>query len=221
MGAYRLSEHIHFCQIGDQRVFLDLIGDRYFCLPSASDAAFTLLAGEPEGMRADASDIDFLLRAGIVVPAPQGRRIAPTGHPRPSRSLVEEYGIEGALSFRALVEAWLLVMKSRRAVAKKQLPRRLAALASGRVAGGAVTAARRDHAARQFRAVRRFIPIAPNCLYDSLALHRFLQRRGIAADLVIGAKLHPFGAHCWLQDGDAVLNDSLAAIRDFEPVLVA
>ena len=66
-----------------------------------------------------------------------------------------------------------------------------------------------------------FIPIAPNCLYDFLALCRFLQRRGIVADLVIGAKLHPFGAHCWLQDGEILLNDSVSVARDFEPVLVA
>ena len=64
-------------------------------------------------------------------------------------------------------------------------------------------------------------PIAPNCLYDSLALRRFLLRRGVGVDLVIGAKLHPFAAHCWLQDGTTVLNDCLGSARDFVPVLVA
>lgn len=221
MPAFRLPEHIHFCEIGGQRVFLDLAGDRYFSLPPAADAAFASLQNTDDDAAPCAGDTSFLLRAGVLVAAPGGKPIARTCHPRPARSMLEGAEAGAGDPPRALFEAWLLVLRARHAVRKKKLPAYLKALTRGRPATTNASATTLEHALGQFRAGRRFVPIAPNCLYDSLALCRFLQRRGICADLVIGAKLYPFGAHCWLQQGEVVLNDSLASARDFEPVLVA
>jgi hypothetical protein len=33
-------------------------------------------------------------------------------------------------------------------------------------------------------------------------------------------KLEPFGAHCWIQDDDTVLNDTVEVVRQYTPVLV-
>jgi transglutaminase superfamily protein len=220
MSAYRLPNHIHFCEIGGQRVFLDLAGDRYFCLPPQAETAFGLLLADASPAAPIASDIDLLIRSGVVIAAPSGRPLAATRHVRPTQSLFERGGGGRALAIAAFAETWILVLRARRAVAGKKLPSLLASLAARRPRCEAGSAADRDRATASFRAARRLVPIAPNCLYDSIALCRFLQRRGVAADLVIGAKLHPFGAHCWLQDGPIVLNDSLAAAREFEPVLV-
>lgn len=221
MPAMQLPEHIHFCEIGGQRVFLDLAGDRYFSLPPAADAAFSSLQHADTDTGPSAAEIPFLLRMGVLIAAPHGKALTKTCHPRPIRSLVEIAGPTAAISPRALLETCLLVLRARRAVAKKKLPAYLQALTRDRPVISDVPATARKRALAQFRTARRFVPIAPNCLHDSLALCRFLQRRGIAAELVIGAKLYPFGAHCWLQDGDTVLNDTLGSARDFEPVLVA
>ncbi len=219
MRTYHLPEHIHFCQIGGQHVFLDLIGDRYFSLPAAADAAFASLVSNSAGATSDQTD--FLVRAGVLIDGLGERPLAATRHPRPTNSLVEAAASTEKLSIGAMIEAWLLVLRARHAVSKKRLPIHLADLSRSRPKCSALPATSRDRALGQFRAARRFVPISPNCLYDSMALCRFLQRRGIAANLIIGAKLHPFGAHCWLQDGATVLNDSLAAARDFQAVLVA
>lgn len=221
MSDFHLPEHIHFCEIGGQRVFLDLAGDRYFSLPPAADAAFSSLQNLDTDAGESAEEIQFLMRAGVLIAAPHGKPLARTRHPRPTHSLIEGAGSRARFSPGALLEIWLLVLRARRAVATKKLPAYLRALARGRPEAPNEPVLARDRALDRFRAARRFVPIAPNCLYDSLALCRYLQRRGVSADLVIGAKLYPFGAHCWLQDGDAVLNDSLASARDFEPVLVA
>lgn len=221
MCAFQLPEHIHFCEIGGRRVFLDLAGDHYFSLPPVADAAFSSLQHADTDPGQSAQEIQFLLRAGVLIAAPHGKPLAKTCHPRPVRSLVEAAGQAARCSPRALFETWLLVLCARRAVTKKKLPAYLQALRRVRSPMSNADAAARERALGRFRAARRFAPIAPNCLYDSLALCRFLQRRGIPADLVIGAKLYPFGAHCWLQDGDTVLNDTLGTARDFEPVLVA
>lgn len=221
MGGFNLAEYIYYCEIDDQRVFLDLNGDRYFSLPVQANAAFSSLLAAAAPENASPADIDPLLQAGIIVAAPRGKPIKPTGHPRPTRSLIEEAVGGAAPSLREVAEVGLFVLGARRAVLKARLPRLLGALARRRAAGLTIPGKEREGAIGKFLVARRFIPVAPNCLYDSLALCRFLQRRGIAVDLVIGAKLHPFGAHCWLQDGTTVLNDSLSAARDFAPVFVA
>lgn len=220
MHAYQLSSGVHFCEIGDQRVFLDLAGDRYFSLPCPADTAFALLVTPATGEAPSSFDIEFLLRAGVLVDAPHGKPIEATRHERPTSSLVEEGSIGAKFTPQALLEAWLLVHRAVRRISTKRLPGLLEAVSNNRPAEGSARAVR-DRAVSRFLTVRRYIPIAPNCLHDSLALCRFLQRRGIASDLVIGAKLHPFGAHCWVQDGPTVLNDTLAAARGFQPVLVA
>jgi hypothetical protein len=38
---------------------------------------------------------------------------------------------------------------------------------------------------------------------------------------VIGVKLNPFAAHCWLQVGDVVLNDLPERVAAFTPILTA
>ncbi|WP_186456763.1 lasso peptide biosynthesis B2 protein [Sphingomonas suaedae] len=72
--------------------------------------------------------------------------------------------------------------------------------------------------ARAFANARRWCPIRPNCLLDSLAFDRWL---GIPRDitLVFGIVGQPFEAHCWVQSDAAVLNDSYDRVSRFVPVL--
>lgn len=71
-----------------------------------------------------------------------------------------------------------------------------------------------------FLAARRFLPIQPRCLLDSVALLDFLSRRGLDADLVFGVIPRPFSAHCWLQVGAVALNDELDNLVGRAPILV-
>jgi len=217
MGDLRLPEHVRFCEIGERRIFLDLFADRYFSLPPALDAAFSSAA---RGLEPGAPfEVDALRRIGLFVAAPAGNPMEPTRHPRPDRSFVEEADFAGGGVLAVLAEVLILVARARRAVKRKRLAAEI--LASRHPPSSAYAPRdQRDHAVGAFLRARGLVPIAPNCLYDSLALRRFLLRRGIGVDLVIGVKLHPFAAHCWAQDGTTVLNDSLGSARDFVPILV-
>ena len=217
MSDLHLPEHIHFCEIGEQRIFLDLVADRYFSLPPAVDASFSAIIEAKES--AAASEVEALRRLGLLVAAPAGRRIEPTRHPVPDASLVEDVDLVGSPSLPILAEVLVLVVRARRAVRRKRLPAELA-LPDQRARRDR-PGERRNRMVEAFLRTRRLVPIAPNCLYDSLALRHFLRRRGIEADLVIGTKLHPFAAHCWIQDETTVLNDSLASAHGFVPILVA
>lgn len=58
------------------------------------------------------------------------------------------------------------------------------------------------------------------CLFQSLTLLYFLGRFGWQPRWVFGVRQAPFGAHCWLQDGEAVLNDTLDRVALFTPIMV-
>lgn len=57
------------------------------------------------------------------------------------------------------------------------------------------------------------------CLYDSIALTRFLSYYKQFPSCVIGVQTGPFSAHCWVQQGSVVLNDMPEYVRRFTPIL--
>ena len=58
------------------------------------------------------------------------------------------------------------------------------------------------------------------CLLDSLTLTRFLASYGVFPDWIFGVKTDPFYAHCWVQQGEHVFNDSPDHVGEFAPLLV-
>src|SRR3546814_2824721 len=54
------------------------------------------------------------------------------------------------------------------------------------------------------------------CLQRSIALQHLLARNGFESSLVFGVRLNPFHAHCWLQNGDLILNDTLEVVGPFK-----
>jgi len=67
----------------------------------------------------------------------------------------------------------------------------------------------------------RVIATGPGqCLFDSLALKRFLAKYGLFPDWIFGVHLNPFSAHCWLQHGDLLVHDSLDFVSRYTPIMV-
>lgn len=60
---------------------------------------------------------------------------------------------------------------------------------------------------------------ADRCLPRSIAFFKLCQRRKIPTALVLGVRINPFTAHCWVQSDTHVLNDSVENIRLFTPIL--
>jgi Transglutaminase-like superfamily len=59
------------------------------------------------------------------------------------------------------------------------------------------------------------------CVFDSLVLIEFLRSNGITASLTIGVKTDPFAAHCWVQWGPIVLNNTVEDVTPYSRILVA
>jgi hypothetical protein len=58
------------------------------------------------------------------------------------------------------------------------------------------------------------------CMFDSLCLTRFLEYYGIFASIIIAVRTSPFEAHCWVQYGNLVLNDTMSNVQEFSPILI-
>jgi hypothetical protein len=65
-----------------------------------------------------------------------------------------------------------------------------------------------------------FYTLRSACLLDSLTMVHFLGAEGIHPNWVFGVKTEPFDAHCWVQDGEVVLNDAPDRVRQYSPILV-
>ena len=171
-------------------LFLDLEADSYFLLDANAEAKFL---DDPGSFAIEAKP------------------------PIPVQSILDLAETQSApVTWDILVVA-NMVRRVRTAVNRQPLARLVGDLAQS-AAGGE---ARQDDAhllAGRFARARRWIPVEPHCLHDSLALLSFLRRYCSQATLIFGAKRHPFAAHCWVQRGTLLLNDRLDSIASFTPV---
>ena len=87
------------------------------------------------------------------------------------------------------------------------------------------TSAESSYSARTVRLVaafnvwRLFYAREYLCLFDSLALIEFLSWHDVFPNWVFGVTVDPFEAHCWVQTGDVVLNDTLTKVSPFTPIM--
>lgn len=210
----RLAEGVHMAVVGADIVALDLRADTYACLPHAADAIRLLGAS----VEADLGLLGLLADAGLLgEAAPGGEDAARAAAPPPvlpTRSLAPRAGgwsIATAAHFPvAVATARRLGRDPPIRVLVDALPRRPRAAAdAARVA--AVTAA-----------FVRLMPWAPRqgaCLHRTFLLLSLLRRAGADAAWVFGVRTWPFGAHCWLQVGDAVLDDDAERVSRYTPIL--
>ena len=176
--------------------------------------------------RAD-SVLGKMLAAGMLTTDPAvGKDATPVNMPRPEAALVEE-DLETQPEITS-THVWRFLRASAVSALALKTARiefviaRLAARKTAAVASGAGT----FDLARASREVAAFIRLRPllfgaqdACLFDSIALMRFLSYSRIFPTCVIGVQTGPFGAHCWVQHEAVVFNDSPEYVRRFTPIL--
>jgi hypothetical protein len=57
------------------------------------------------------------------------------------------------------------------------------------------------------------------CLFDSLALLNFLAKYDLFPTWAFGVQSEPFAAHCWVQQNEVVLNDTVDRVSLYTPIL--
>lgn len=214
MPHYALAPGLSYGLVDGEPVFLDLPADLYFELDPPLRAAFDRLRnGDGTLPQIEAAG---LLEAGIVRQSPARAPLGPAPAFIPDDSLAD-MELPAEAGWTDLSEVALLLVRARLAIRCSGL----GCLATAKASPASPEHEQRARTlARRFEAARWRIPLARHCLTDSLALLHFLRRRSLSANLLFGVKLHPFAAHCWLQDGQMVLNDDSETAQGFTPVLV-
>lgn len=207
---------LSFGLVGGRPVFMDERHDSYFVLEESTEAEFLELIdsnGAPEA----GGSADLRSALGTEHGPP---RITLAQPPHARCSLLDEMAAVSKPGIRDALSVTLLLRRVRAEIAKRPIGEILLDLtqdaAKVQLGTGEVDVVRD---AARFVAARRLVPHAPNCLTDSLALVHWLGRPQ-GALLVFGVKLGPFGAHCWVQIGDLLLNDRLETVTQFRPVRV-
>jgi hypothetical protein len=238
MARYALASHVFLCLNGEHLVLLDLKEDRYWALEASQTAGLEALV---EGWPVKATDStesgvaasEEMLAAAEVL---RGRGVltdgAPPGKdatPVTARVPVMELVSETETSAGPRIGSWFIFVTAS-AFAKLALrtwpfERVIQRVRRRKEHLGAQAAPLDAERARKlveaFIRYRVFLFSSKNeCLYDSLALLEFLARYGIYPDWVFGVQTRPFAAHCWVQHGDIVFNDTVEHISGYTPIMV-
>ncbi|TCM13044.1 hypothetical protein EDF56_11668 [Novosphingobium sp. PhB165] len=84
--SYALSQGVSYCRVGERLLFLDLIADRYLCLPPAIEACFI---GLSEGEGGDDPLTPCLMQTRLVEPASTSNLAACGALAPPTSSLLD------------------------------------------------------------------------------------------------------------------------------------
>jgi hypothetical protein len=215
--GFALRKGLSFCRIADRIIFLDLSNDRYFCLSKGAAEAFVGLSPSRSAFSQN-SPLQGLVADGILRETAAPTMPCPCSAPPVSGALVDDRvaapprkDIFEALRRRLAGEVGL------RLLGLEQMIHRLSRAVGGRSPASLEVAA---GASRAFAAASLWRTRQRYCLSISIATMLWLLHRGGAAHLVMGVRLHPFQAHCWVQADGLLINDDPDLIRNFTPILV-
>jgi hypothetical protein len=231
---YLLARHVFLCVVNEQAILLDLRHDRYLALDKESSRhLIQVVSGWPavpeeqrDGQQAIDATVAELLGRGLITPDPlRGKLAGAVVTPLPTQTLLP------AEIFLVSRSGWRHMRVSRVvavlvAAIKARLWLRLGAIewivkALSRTPGQPAAA---EGVTKQlvvlFYELRPFLFSARNaCLFDSLALLLLLRRFGVFPQWIFGVRTGPFAAHCWLQSGHVVLNDTVEHVRSYTPIM--
>lgn len=209
-----LAPHIHIAFLDDRVVLLDTLADRYRMLgPMAADALRALVQGQ--GMVREET-VEALVRAQVLTEGTVA--VATVEMPAAEQSAQEWPAIEPPP-----IPVLAVAAETLRVAARLRWQGLHASLEAARRADlASVSMDRRGPVgfAQAFHRSRSRLPFGWICLRDSLVLHAMLARAGFPASLVIGVRLDPFAAHCWVQSEAVLLSDRCDTVAGFTPILV-
>jgi hypothetical protein len=242
MPSYFLAPHVFPCVTEDHLVLLDLEHDKYVGIAREQLTALARRVrgwsrlgiarpGEPTDVRAPSSRAESvfakMIAAGMLTTdADIGKEARPVDVPAATEALFQpDLDWRPRIAFIDLVRFLRASMLT--SLAMRLLPLRsvltsaLRRKAEGLATRGTVNLAVARRATEAFIRMRPLLFGAQDaCLYDSLALTRFLSYYGQYPACVIGVQTGPFGAHCWVQESGFVFNDAPEYVRRFTPIFV-
>lgn len=214
-----LRSGVSFCEVGDRLIFLDIRADRYFGLGASAEVAFRRAMAELPVDKDDPPAARLLASGFLVDRAP----FAPRACPAPAAASESLLDLDRPrVAMHSLLGACCGLAGARFALRWIGLASALDRVRERRERQPAVTGVsdRLPEVAAAFDLSARLMRSHDQCLARSIAIMRRLASLGAPAELVIGVRLRPFAAHCWVQQGARLVSDRVDQVRSYTPILV-
>lgn len=233
--TYSLAENVYICTTDMHCIILDVRKDNYLSVPAREFLSLgpwlygwtRTIFDSCESMSMEVQELaNQLVGAGILVcndSCPRPVKVAP--YIEPSSMLTAPP--LGRLSWNSVAAQYSICMLAcARAACLLRHHKIEAIVASVRRQANANTGRpfdqqRISNLVSIFNRFRSYFPHDYVCLFDSLALLKFLSFYGYHPVWIFGVSAEPFMAHCWLQQDEMVLNDTLAAVRSYRIIMTA
>lgn len=203
-----LREGVHFAAVGPDIVILDRASDSYSCLPDAGE----VLQITSNRLSAPEAWVEALAEAGLTSERLFSAGLAPPDHPARDLSgrRMRKLPTDIIALFRAGLAGWRHGATAPVDVLTRSLPP---------LPGGPIDLDRIAAVVAGFQRISPWLPRQGACLYRASVLLHALRYAGQDATWVFGVRTWPFSAHCWLQVGDAVLDDDPERVALYTPIM--
>lgn len=230
MSPHLLHNDVHLVECADTFVFLDLRRNRYICLPPSQAPVFKEACfASGQASLGTARALDSLHAKGLLtydkrhgrpigvtalsLPPPRAEVLPDSGTARFTHSTLAKL----LASYAAAIPLFLVLRHDPRSLVHrvKQLKSDVRIGDVSDLESAAVACSETFHALAPF-----FVSSRDNCLMQGFILAYFLAKSGHPFDWVFGVRMAPFKAHCWIQSGSVVLDDSIDHILQFTPIMI-
>lgn len=170
------------------------------------------------------TSLSRLVRDGLLTSDPAGGKPAGSATiPQPRSALVQsQFGVRPRVKpiyAVAVGRAWLTARIARRRLSMQRLVDRVQERNARAAHRSRDAQQARDLVAAFLRMRPLYYPTRGACLPDSLVLLEFLAHHDLYPSWIFGVRLSPFGAHCWVQHGDVVWNDTPEHAASYTPIM--
>lgn len=203
---------VHAVLHGEDLVILDRRRNDYLILPRAAQSV--TLSKDRAAALVDTPVLEMLTGAGLGACEPTDRRRAATLPPSPRRDLGDARCTPSRGDTLRLARATLGLIGGYWLRPFRDLGEPGPERGRPRVDE---TALRR--LVLTWRGLLPWVPFQGACLYRAASLRAYLGQEASGVSWVFGVSTWPFAAHCWLQRDDLVLNDTLARVSRYTPIL--
>lgn len=234
MPPYVLAKHVFACLDDEHIVLLDLKQDRYFSFAAAKTRSLAAIVyGWPKTHDAHVTDPaegdliarQLLERRLLSRASAADEASLPSAFPQAGIELSsDQYDespprrlVDTAAFLKAVVAATIVLRWGSLERAVRRVKTRRAGLQGSQI----FDIKRTRELMAIFTDLRPFLFTSREaCLFESLVLLEFLACYGIFPHWIFGVRARPFAAHCWVQQGDIVLNDTLGHLARYKPIMM-
>jgi hypothetical protein len=234
---YFVRQQAFICQVRRHWIILDVHTDQYFCIPSRD---FSALGPLIHGWQCDTRDVPFRFPEHTEALRALAEQLVAKGVLCETRESARELSVSPITLPTSILDAERVSIRVRQLMlyapsfffscltADRRLRRRNfeSIVRSVQVPESSYHRAATSSDLQKmrtlvstFNVLRLWYPRSYLCLFDSLALLLFLSLHGLYPRWTFGVMADPFQAHCWLQEGSVLLNDSLARVSAYTPIM--